>query len=797
MPVTYQPYQSMFVDRKSPEISQMLNQRYLENYTAQTTLQDQLAALQAAPFEGDQKARNELIQQTQKQLNQLTERGDYENLTMPVMQAAQSYNKKAQPIMQNYQAYQSYATSLKEAYDEEKLDYEDYMGTLALAKQKYSGLTYDAQGNATNFFSGLDPVYNPNIQERMHDALNGIVAEEFGQGARIVGMNSAAGVIQVMVEGEVKTVSSDRVTSVMDMVMSDPQVTAYLDRKGAIQASAMSETDLAKFKVTRMGQIQESLTKVQEAIGKSTDPEERAQLERMAANLIENAGIISGMNTPQQLRAFAATERAKQLEATYRNAAQSRYGYRSVTRDTSIAPQWMQAVAGNGGLGASSIYSAVPGAITQVSNPDGSTVDAITGSIANYASMLTQLEDPEYMQQQYSIPLSGSEILNMSTQEFVERFPTVDVALFNKAKSAITTATAMKTASERRVSEVRTELGIEPEQLIENIKSSVVGGEELISAISTGLGISEIEAVDLLNYRFSRETPGPAGLFSTIIGALMDAGKPDYVDPNQEALDKLDQILFGSSDGSAGRPLNKFGGRSLGAIFNEIEHMYKGDLNKMDEYLEENSTTTTSMPVITTIPFYMSETERKNLTGFLSAGNAAVAANAYLDATGSMVSFDLAVESVIPLQPNAEGFNTSTAKLKSSAFAPYNLSGTGGTMQMTYEDENGKTVVVAMPFSAIDNPGINRYEASEYAKFAAIVGAQRARQVKNIVVPAYGGDGTRYEIRVNINESGGASTATMVDMNGNVLRTSDFDTMLKPGGPIDALIKNGGRIDYI
>ena len=210
--------------------------------------------------------------------------------------------------------------------------------------------------------------------------------------------------------------------------------------------------------------------------------------------------------------------------------------------------------------------------------------------------------------------------------------------------------------------------------------------------------------------------------------------------------------------------------------------MYKDDLNKMDEYLEANSTTTSSMPVSTTIPFYMSEAERKNLTGFLEAGNAAVANNAYLDATGNMASFDLAVESVIPLQSNAEGFDTSTAKLKSSAFAPYNISGTGGTMQMTYEDEGGKKVVVAMPFSAIDNPGINRYESTEFAKFAAIVGTQRARQIDNIVVPAYGPDGARYEIRVKIKESGGADMAVIVDSNGNEVSRHNFKTMLQTGG---------------
>ena len=786
MPVTYQPYKSMFVDFKSPEISAMLNKRYLENYTAQTEIQDQLSALKAAPFEGDQKARRQLIEQTQGTINKLTERGDYENLTMPVMQAAQTYSKQSKPIQQNYEAYQSYAASLKEDYDKDRIDYEDYMGTLNLASENYSGLQFDAQGNAINTFRGLDPVYNPNIQERMDDALNGIVAEEFGMDARIVGMDTTAGTIQVMKEGKVKTVSSDRVTSVMNMVMSDPQVTSYLDRKGAIQAMGMSEEGLAKMKITRMGQIQQDLSRVQEEIGKTKDPEERAQLESMAANLLTNAGTIEGMNTPEQLRAWAATERAKQIEGTYRNAAQSRYGYYSKTVDTQIAPEWMQAIAGNGGLGASSIYTAVPGALTAMTNPDGMTLNAISGSIAGYSNTLAQLEDPEYMNRQYGLPLSGSEVLNMSAQDFQQRFPSYDMALFSKAKAAVTTATAMKVASEKRIEEVRRELNLSVGEELSSIRTNVVGAAEALDMISSSLKVDEAQALDIF-YAYINDRQN---MLSFTPGDLTD--KTKTLSP--EVMGKLEKV-FGASNKMFSTDYGYVNGRSLGAIHNEVKNSFARNNAVIDEYLEQNSTTVTSMPVMTTIPFYMSDTERKNLTGFLASGNAAIASNAYLDATGNMVSFDLAVESVLPLQPKSEGFDTGSAELISSAFAPYNLSGTGGTMQMQYKDKNDVTVTVAMPFSAIDNPGINRYEGSEFNKFATIVGTQRARNIQDIVVAAYDANNNRFELKINMND-GGANTVIAVDAEGNEFAKYDFDTMLKPGGPIDNLVKRGGRLEF-
>jgi len=606
-------------------------------------------------------------------------------------------------------------------------------------------------------------------------------------------MDTSAGTIQVMKEGKIKTVSSDRVTSVMNMVMSDPQVTSYLDRKGAIQAMGMSEKELAEMKLTRMGQIQQTLSKVQEELGKTKDPEERAQLESMAANLLTNAGTIEGMNTPEQLRAWAATERAKQIEGTYRNAAQSRYGYYSQTVDTQIAPQWMQAIAGNGGVGASSIYTSVPGALTAVNNPDGATVDAITASIANYSTTLNQLQDPEYMKQQYGLPISGSEILNMSTEDFQQRFPTYDISLFNKAKSAVTTATAMKAAAQTRLAEVRNTLNLSTDTFVENVKASVVGAAPLLSQISSELNISEAEAIDLLRYKFSKSTAGPSGLISTILGALGESGEPEYEEPNAAAMQSLNKILFDTD----GVTLKQFDGRGVGAIFNGIEYLYKGDVNKIDEYLEQNSTTISSMPVSTTIPFYMSDAEKRSLQEMFKSGTAAVSGEgAYLDASGNLVSFDLAVESIMPLQRNAQGFDTSTAKLVSSMFAPYNISGTGGTMQLQYEDENGKSVYVAMPFIAIDNPGINRYEGSIFNKFATIVGSKRARNVENITIAAYDANNNRFELRVNMVD-GGAKTVTAVDAAGNDFAVYDFDTMLQPGGPLDNLQKRGGRIEYL
>lgn len=792
MPVQLQPYQSMYVDFKSPEISAALNARYLRNYTAQDKLQESLTQLKAAPFEGDMKLRQQLIENTQKQLTQLSERGDYENLTVPIMQTAKKFTASATPLMQNYQAFQTYAESLKEAYKEEKLDYEDYMGTLLLAKSRYSGLTLDENGNATNLFTGIDPVYNPDIQGRMHDALNGIVAEEFGMDAKIVGMDTTAGTIQVMKEGKIKTVSSKRVSSVMDMVMSDPQVRSYLDRKGTIRAANMSEDDLGTLKSTRLKQINSEVSRLQKELSKADSDEERSNIESYIGNLLTNAGTIESMQTPEQLRAWAATENAAQMEQTYRNAAQSRYGYYSQTVDTQIGPEWLQTIAGNGGLGASSIYTGVTGTITEVTNPEGNTTAALTSSIQGYATTLNQFEDPKYMEDKYGLPLTGSEILNMSEADFMKNFPQFGSSTaFTKAKSAIQTAKAMKMATEKRLSEVRNTLNISSEEEISDIKSNVQGADAALAAIMSGMNVSEAEALDLfMGYVATKQDIAARSIPGSQNTPEFDGALDG---PTLLQMEKI----FGATKGMFNESNGSIAGRNVNSIYRDVKTSRQANLDAIDNYLEENSATTASMPVFNTIPFYMSKKEKSDFDEMFSSGNSAIGGSVYLDGKGQSVSFELAVQDMAELQPKSEGFDVGSAKLASYTFAPYNLSGTGGTMQLDYVDKDDKRVTVAMPMSQIDNPAINRFEASPFAKFATIVGAQRARQVENIVVPVYDANNNRFEIQIKMQDASGASTAKILYPNGDLYKQYAFEDMLKQDGPLAALIANGGRIEYL
>ena len=105
MPVQWRPYQSMYVSQRSPEIAQILRQRFANNFAAQDEVKQKLLELQAAPFDGDQATKNALDTSIQQRLNTFSERGDYENMTMDVARLARDYQNQAYPLMRNQELY--------------------------------------------------------------------------------------------------------------------------------------------------------------------------------------------------------------------------------------------------------------------------------------------------------------------------------------------------------------------------------------------------------------------------------------------------------------------------------------------------------------------------------------------------------------------------------------------------------------------------------------------------------------------------------------------------------------------
>ena len=833
---------SQFVDPMSTEIAEQLRERFLTAYSGANQVQLKMAELRAAPFESDKKLRDDLVSNTTSTLTGIASRGDYENMTVPVMNAAQNYQINSAPIKQNYDLYTTYQAGQKELYEKGEIDYEQYLGNIAISQDQYKGLQKDQSGSYGNYFSGVDSINTTDekIQERMHKALNAIVAEEYSPGAQIVGVNSSNGQLLVLEQGKIKTVKNERVQSVMDMIMNDRQIQAYMMRKGNIRAMQLTPSQLIEDRDATLNAIDERVLKLQEAKDDTNDEERKARIEQEIQNQMQTAATLQGAQDETTLRSMYAMGQAIGMEQTFREAATGRYATYSETRTSSVLPEWAQVANGGVGYGAGPI-TAIPGRIENIPNPSGITHGQITSVSANQAAMLAQMEDPRYMQEKFNVPLTASEIMGMTAAEFSQAYPDVSPEFFKTAQAVIHNAQATKAAVDTRIAEVRRTLNIDPSQELAQVKAGVNGADEAIRAVAARLNVPEQDALELINTYFTniqrpartRITPSIGGtgvadyeasgnpneaLPPGVQQTMDDIFRPNYTrDRNASAGNQAVEDLaagvfsmFGIGKRGEQDPTPRFGDASVASIVRGVSRVREQNIDLIDDYLEGNSISQTSFPTYDNMPFgfRLTKAEKTSFDSTFKAGQpaGAFAMMQFYDSAGTATTFDKAADSrKDAFGAQGEDFNPATAILVGTRFSPYDYGSMGASIIATFKDKDGQSIQVPMPMNQVINTGIDRYMDSNINKFANIVGQQYSRQVENIIVPLKNpATGARYLIAVDIGDSSqqfqGAAYA--VDEQGNKIegtKTYTLEELTDPNpqtGLLMILQKQGFQVAY-
>jgi len=790
---------SQFVDPMSTEIGDMLRERYLTNYQASSAVEQEMASLVAAPFEGDKKLRDNLVKDTQMQLQNVAERGDYENMTLPVMNAAKRYNMESAPIKQNYELYNAYQTQLEEAYNKGDIDYEDYQGTLALSTYGYNGLQRDAQGRYSNPFNGLTAITNPKIEERIKDALSGIVAEEFNVTRQDVGQIGPDGVYTVKTEKGYKTVSADRVQQVMNMVMSDPQVRDYINRKAQIRYGMADESVLAKERTRQLGVLSSQFEQYQEAAENTTNSDEKAAYEAAAANVIERAGALQNIADYDKLRAYMQATEAANIETTYRQGAQARYSYQSQTKDSQIIDwdkKYLKTLEASGAL-SGQIAVTVPGALQQVVSPSGTTITSKHNSNAQTQQALAAMRQPGYFDE-LAPGLTFDQVVQMSTADFAAleggQSTPERVALFNRMKSAATEMLAQQYAINRVIEEAgaatgetvqsRTERALQIEALI-----------PLVNHFKQKYNVEDAEALNMVRYFLNEEEMYDASPFKTASGAKRRTFR---------ALDEILGFVFGYDtsmlDESAQLYPNLYQDNAVDlAMISSVtdwedthedvrEALMESD-KILNAYLKDPTIRQFTPTITPNIPG-MSKTEMDQINTIFQQTNPFAQGTAFVSKrTGQLVSFDQFVSEEAGLDITPETAIKSTGKVM---FNPANAGPQGATLQVTYEVGEDRTQVTAqVPLSQVTgSPAINNYLGSLSSSFYRQALIQRSHGVQAPVVTAVllpgvnpdAPEGTRLTFEVDV--EGG----TITPKNGpSAGKTMDMNTALGENGLLSIL----------
>ena len=299
MPYKFGEYVSTYVDPQSVKISEILRNRYLDNFKANDELALAVDQMQAAlPFENDVNRKKELQGEIDKTLTSLSERGDYENLGFAVHRAAKDFSKKYAPIKENYDRYQTALKDLQDKYDKKSIDAETYARSGSYITRNYKGFETDPTTGRVkegSMFSAPTIYNDVDVMDKLTKALAIIKPDKYENKSNKLSVGPD-GMYTVTNESGVEQVTTEEVQKAFDYIMADPNVkmaiqqkadmrTHYIQSSGAMPQTIQSTIDQygkiiegykkemasKKMSSSQKAQYQEAINAMQSEINNATE----------------------------------------------------------------------------------------------------------------------------------------------------------------------------------------------------------------------------------------------------------------------------------------------------------------------------------------------------------------------------------------------------------------------------------------------------------------------------------------------------------------------------------------------
>jgi hypothetical protein len=829
----------------STEIASELRNRFLTNYETSSKIELEMAALQAAPFEGDRNLRNNLVKSTQEQLNQLAQKGNYEHMTVPVMESAKRYSVKSKPIQDNMARYQSYLESLSEAKNNKELDHEDYTGTIKLATRNYSGLVENPDGTYGNAFSGIEYVARPDIQKMINDQIATVAADMFGEEVQNVAVGPN-GEYTVKTKTGVKSISPEKIQLAISSVFQDGQVSAYLDRKGDIRTLDLTEEDLMQIKSGSISSLQSQYDQLNSQLKDAKTPEEKAIIQEQMGEVVRQSGELNSLTDTEQLRALAKQREISDIVSGYANAAMAA-SYSE--QETSTIVSWDALFLKNQKTDAENLSDMsnvqLAGRLFEQVSPQGVTYDNIISSVTEAKDNVKNLLSLESLQEAGidTNVFTSEDIMNMPYEDLVKRAGLDGAKHILNRRDLVVENQNMAAAAEKALQESKQSVGLTDEVVLANYVNNVSGASELISEVSSSLNTSEIETASLLNnyLKFSSMLDKQSALFnfsfdailsmftSPVSGNPVTAGKVAHNERLAEEIGKISEetgmsieqftqiakLLERKNDTKSFFP--EFGKASMGRVpwnrWNSGEKKIKsGDVevdvedvlddmylqqqnmtSKLNKDLKVRTRTQYQGTLMSSLPG-MSKGELSTIQNLLPKGGGVNNNVQYLNPfTGELQSFEILLRDLKEREiPQAENFDMNTASQSTEVlFNPYNFGIHGPTMETEFVDKEGNKFSVAIPVrSTLSAPTFNALSNNPSYVFTRKIAAQNGYGVKNIVVPITLEDGNKVNLHVDL-----TNNFYKVEKDGTMSSAQDLTSALQPGGSIQLLYQNGARFD--
>ena len=253
-------YQSVYRDPQSVKINEVQRQRFQNAFNSDDMLAGTVDEMQAADFEGDLAEKMALEQRTRQQLEDRASRGDFETMGLDVAKSARSFAKDYAPIKDNKSKYDSYVKSVNEAYKDGRINSFTKSRALDRSKFNYKGIQRNEDGTIDegSYFGGYGFVNDVNIQEEMTAQMKDIAVREYGNEGTVI---TKDGNFYITNGKEVESVLPERVKSIFNNLMQDPDVAASVRQQGDLSTFDMTDEQIRENLVTDINGLEEAMQK--------------------------------------------------------------------------------------------------------------------------------------------------------------------------------------------------------------------------------------------------------------------------------------------------------------------------------------------------------------------------------------------------------------------------------------------------------------------------------------------------------------------------------------------------------
>ena len=253
-------YQSVYRDPQSVKINEVQRQRFQNAFNSDDMLAGTVDEMQAADFEGDLAEKMALEQRTRQQLEDRASRGDFETMGLDVAKSARSFAKDYAPIKDNKSKYDAYVKSVNEAYKDGRINAFTKSRSLDRSKFNYKGIQRNEDGTIDegSYFGGYGFVNDVNIQEEMTAQMKDIAVRKYGNEGTVI---TKDGNFYITNGKDTESVLPDRVQSIFNNLMQDPDVAASVRQQGDLSTFDMTDEQIRENLVTDINGLEEAMQK--------------------------------------------------------------------------------------------------------------------------------------------------------------------------------------------------------------------------------------------------------------------------------------------------------------------------------------------------------------------------------------------------------------------------------------------------------------------------------------------------------------------------------------------------------